>query len=95
MAYFFRSFVRCSSRYECLSTMHIISIQQDKKILTQFGSLGAVEVIWQIAFLLARAVIVEHHAIGTQFFGHITIMAGIVFVALLSISEKAIRLWTI
>lgn len=36
--------------------------------LTQFRSFWAIEVVWEIAFFLVGTVIVEDHAVWTQFF---------------------------
>lgn len=64
-------------------------------VLTEGGSLRTIDVQWQVALFLFRAVVVEHHAVGTKLFRDLVVRARVVLVTLTGIREKAVGLWTL
>jgi len=57
--------------------------------------LRTVDVQWQVAFLLLRTVIVEHHAVRAQFLRDLVVRALVVLVALVGVREETVRLRTL
>jgi len=54
--------------------------------------LRTVDVQRQVALLLLRTVIVEHHAVRAQFLGDLVVRARVVLVALAGVREETVRL---
>ena len=63
--------------------------------LTQVRTLRTVDVKGQVALLVRRTEVVEHHAVRTQLLCYAAVYALVVLVALIGVREVPVRLWTL